>query len=89
MPEPSPRIRRLSAQTVTRAIALAGHGMMGVALGLGFALLATWSAYGVRPVLMALDPSGFRLADFTITCALAFGIVTTLTGAALISSEDD
>ncbi len=89
MPKPSPRTRRLSSKTVTRTLALAGHAAMGVALGLAFAFITTRSdAYGIRPALMNLDPSGFRLADFTITCALAFGVVTTLTGVALTLGEE-
>ncbi|MCP9628810.1 hypothetical protein NML43_17085 [Rhodopseudomonas palustris] len=89
MPIQDPRTRRLSARTITRTLALAGHAMMGVALGLAFALLTTRSdAYGIRPVLLALDPSGFRLTDFAVTCALAFGVVTTLTGLALTLGEE-
>lgn len=89
MPIHEPRTRRLSSKAITRTLALAGHAMMGVALGLGFALVTTRSdAYGIRPVLMALDPSGFRLTDFTVTCALAFAIVTTITGLALTLGEE-
>ena len=89
MPIQDPRTRRLSPKAVTRTLALAGHAMMGVALGLAFALLTTRSdTYSIRPVLMALDPTGFRLTDFTVTCALAFGVVATLTGLALILGEE-
>ncbi|KPF99210.1 hypothetical protein IP86_09550 [Rhodopseudomonas sp. AAP120] len=89
MPFHEPRTRRLSAKTITRTLALAGHAMMGVAIGLGFALLTTRSdAYGIRPALMALDPTGFRLTDFAVTCALAFGVVATLTGLALTLGEE-
>ncbi|RJF77720.1 hypothetical protein [Rhodopseudomonas palustris] len=90
MPIHDPRTRRLSPKAVTRTLALAGHGLMGVAIGLAFALLTTRSdAYGIRPALLALDPSGFRLTDFTVTCALAFGVVTTITGLALTLGEEN
>ncbi|MCG6207451.1 hypothetical protein LPW26_22615 [Rhodopseudomonas sp. HC1] len=86
---PQPRIRRLSPKTVTRTLAIAGHALMGVALGLTLAFLTTHSdASGIRPVLMAMDPSGFRMTDFAITCALGFGIATTLTGVALTLGDE-
>ena len=67
---------------------LAGHTAMGIAMGLGLALL-----------LMVIAPSGIAafidrgdsqaITVFVETLVLTFGIGTTLTGAFFILTEDD
>ncbi|ABE38430.1 hypothetical protein RPD_1192 [Rhodopseudomonas palustris BisB5] len=88
--KPSTRPRKLLPKAITRMIALASHATIGVAVGLGFAFIATRSeVFGIRRALATLDPSGFRAFDFAVTSALAFGIVATITGIALTFGEDD
>jgi hypothetical protein len=80
---------KLRVQTLARLAGHAGHTMMGAALGLAFAFVATRSpVFGVTPLLAKMSAPGFRLADFAVTCALAFGIVTTITGLAIGIGED-
>ncbi|UYO54850.1 hypothetical protein [Rhodopseudomonas palustris] len=80
--KPSPRTRTLSQLT-----AIASHAMMGAAIGLGFAFVATRSPnFGVTPELLSLPP--FRLFDFALTSATGFAIVAALTGLALSEAEE-
>jgi len=89
---PTPaKAKKVTAKTqgISRLAGLAGHAMMGAALGLAFAFVATRSPlFGVTPVLAKLKAPGLGLADFAATCALAFGVVTTITGLAIGIGED-
>ncbi|KIZ39294.1 MULTISPECIES: hypothetical protein [Rhodopseudomonas] len=77
------------ATALTGLARIASQTAMGAAFGLLFAFLATRSPlFGVTPVLDTMQARGFHLADFALTCALAFAIVTTLTGLALGIGED-
>jgi hypothetical protein len=73
--------------TPSGLLKLVGHAAMGVAMGLGFALL-----------LMLVDPSGIAalvdhgggqgITGFVGTLVLTFGIGASLTGAVFIVTED-
>lgn len=82
----SARTRRLSAKTrtLTRLTGCAASAMMGAAIGLAFATIATLSPlFGVTPTLATMTAPEFRLVDFAITSTIAFAIVAALTGLAL------
>ncbi|MFZ5737963.1 hypothetical protein BJ123_113120 [Rhodopseudomonas thermotolerans] len=82
-------IRKLTptGRMLSRLAATASHAMMGAAIGLGFAFVATRSPhFGVTPALLGLP--AFRLFDFALTSAVGFAIVATLTGLAMGDAEE-
>jgi hypothetical protein len=83
-------IRDQNSRPRRLAAALVGHFAMGVALGLGMALILTLDArFGVRElVLRSADPQSAALL-FVGTFAAMFGIGATLTGFVLLAMERD
>jgi hypothetical protein len=74
--------------TRTGLLKLVGHAAMGVALGLGFALiLILMERSGVA---VTVDPEGNQVSlEFVGTLVLSFGIGATLTGAVFMLTEDN
>lgn len=71
-----------------RALAVANHAAMGVALGLVFALILTWTPFfGVLAfVNVSADPK-LTMAAFVGTVVLMFGVGAALTGLILMMEE--
>jgi hypothetical protein len=69
---------------------LANHGIMGVAVGLTFAFLASHITGSGIPALIghSADPAS-ALLSFVGTCAACFGIGATLTGAIMTLTENN
>ena len=69
-------------------LGIAGHAAMGVALGLVFALIVTWTPFfGVLALInMGHDPK-ITTTVFVGTVALMFGIGATLTGIVLMMED--
>src|ERR1700688_701264 len=67
----------------------ASHMVMGIAVGLAFAFLATHiTALGIATLISySLTPDAVMLM-FVGTCAITFGIGATLTGLAITLTED-
>lgn len=74
--------------TRTGLLKLVGHAAMGVALGLGFALiLILMERSGVA---VTVDRGGSQISlEFVGTLVLSFGIGATLTGAVFMLTEDN
>jgi hypothetical protein len=74
--------------TRTGLLKLFGHAAMGVALGLGFALiLILMERSGVA---VTVDRGGSQISlEFVGTLVLSFGIGATLTGAVFMLTEDN
>jgi hypothetical protein len=74
--------------TRTGLLKLVGHAAMGVALGLGFALiLILMERSGVA---VTADRGGSQVSlEFVGTLVLSFGIGATLTGAVFMLTEDN
>jgi hypothetical protein len=74
--------------TRTGLLKLVGHAAMGVALGLGFALiLILMERSGVA---VTVDRGGSQVSlGFVGTLVLSFGIGATLTGAVFMLTEDN
>jgi hypothetical protein len=70
------------------ALAVASHAAMGVALGLGLALILTWTPFfGVLPLIkLSADPEA-TMATFVGSVALMFGIGAGLTGLILMMED--
>ena len=67
----------------------AGHGAMGVAVGLAFAFVVTHIAASEIATFINRSPApGAALLSFVSTCATTFGIGATLTGLVIILTED-
>jgi hypothetical protein len=69
-------------------LAVVGHAAMGVALGLVFALILTWTPFfGVLPLInLSTDPEA-TMAMFVGTVVLMFGIGAALTGFVLMMED--
>lgn len=77
-----------SSTKVAQMVHVGSHTLMGIAMGLGFALITgRQEVFWIRE---AIEQSDARAAwtDFATTCAVAFGVFATLTGVILISAED-
>jgi len=84
------RRKKLSAlTTASLLLELAGHGTMGVAVGLAFALLVTHiRGLGIATLISySLDPTA-TLMMFAGGCATTFGIGATLTGLVITMTKD-
>ena len=67
---------------------VASHTAMGVAIGLGFAFLATHvSGFGVATLISYSQAPDAVTLMFVGTCAIGFGIGATLTGLAITLTE--
>jgi hypothetical protein len=83
------RAKKPSTILISRVVlAIAGHTAMGVALGLVFALIVTWTPFfGVLDLInMGHDPK-ITTTVFVATVALMFGIGATLTGVVLMMED--
>jgi hypothetical protein len=68
---------------------LGSHTLMGIAMGLAFAMItARQEVFGIRAVIEQSDAPAASMTDFVTTCAVAFGVVATLTGMILIGAEE-
>lgn len=67
-------------------LAVANHAVMGVALGLAFALILTWTPFFRIRDLINTDPK-MTMAGFVGTVVLMFGIGAALTGAILMMED--
>jgi hypothetical protein len=66
------------------------HTMMGIAIGLAFAFVSKRAeVFGIKALMEQSDAPATRLIDFAITCAIAFGVVATLTGMILTTDEHE
>ena len=67
----------------------ASHTAMGIAIGLGFAFLATHlTPFGVATLINHSPTPHAVMIMFVGTCAISFGIAATLTGLATSLNED-
>ena len=67
---------------------VASHTAMGVALGLGFAFLATHvNGFGVATLISYSGAPDADMLMFVGTCTITFGIGATLTGLAITLTE--
>ena len=65
------------------------HTVMGIAVGLGFAFLATHiTAFGIASLINCSWTPDVTMIMFVGTCAITFGIGATLTGLAITLTED-
>lgn len=87
--EPSVQTRKPSGlASPTGLLRLFGHAAMGVAMGLGFALiLILIDPPGIAAVIARTGSQG--TAVFVGSLVLTFGIGATLTGAVFIMTEDN
>jgi hypothetical protein len=80
-----------TTKTTTRLVQLArlgSHTLMGIAMGLAFALVTIRAeVFGIRVAIEQSDLPAAWLNDFVMTCAMAFGVLATLTGVILTSAE--
>jgi flagellar motor component MotA len=68
---------------------VAGHGAMGVAVGLAFAFVVTHIAASEIATFINRSPApAAALLSFVGTCATTFGIGATLTGLVMTLTED-
>ena len=101
MPGPSPtKVRTVGAKKRSASIKpsllleVASHTAMGIAVGLGFAFLATHvSGFGVATLISYSRAPDAVMLMFVGTCTITFGIGASLTGLAITltekSDEDD
>jgi hypothetical protein len=83
---PKKRSALIKPSLVVEAIS---HTAMGVAVGLAFAFLATHiSALGVATLINYSQTPDVVMLMFVGTCAITFGIGATLTGLAIVLTED-
>jgi hypothetical protein len=67
----------------------ASHSAMGIAVGLAFALIATHiTALGIATLINCSPTPDIVMIKFVGTCAITFGIGATLTGLAIMLTED-
>jgi hypothetical protein len=65
------------------------HTVMGIAVGLAFAFLATHiTALGITTLINYSPTPDALMLMFVATCAITFGIGATLTGLAITVTED-
>jgi hypothetical protein len=81
-----PNSKRSKLSKLDIILAVANHGAMGVALGLAFALILTWSPFFRVRDLINTDPR-MTMAGFVGTVVLMFGIGAALTGVILMMEE--
>jgi hypothetical protein len=81
------RTRKMTARLV-EAARLGSHTLMGIAMGLAFALVTIRAeVFGIKSAIEQSDVPAAWLNDFVTTCAMAFGVLATLTGVILTSAE--
>jgi hypothetical protein len=81
-----PNSKRSKLSKLDIILAVANHAAMGVALGLAFALILTWSPFFRVRDLINTDPR-MTMAGFVGTVVLMFGIGAALTGVILMMEE--
>lgn len=81
-----PNSKRSKLSKLVIILAVANHAAMGVALGLAFALILTWSPFFRVRDLINTDPR-MTMAGFVGTVVLMFGIGAALTGVILMMEE--
>ena len=91
MPEATPvRPKKRSALIkLSLLLEVACHTVMGIAVGLAFAFLATHiTALGIATLINYSPTPDVVMIMFVGTCAITFGIGATLTGLAVTLTED-
>ena len=89
LPGESRLVTAMRVRKQSLASELIGHFTMGVALGLGFALLVSLiDRFGVRDLIAHSDAPFSTMSIIVGSFALMFGIGATLTGL-LMTMEDD
>src|SRR6201996_6766388 len=91
MPEAWPvRPKKRSALIkLSLLLEVACHTVMGIAVGLAFAFLATHiTALGIATLINYSRTPDVVMIKFVGTCAITFGIGATLTGLAITLTED-
>src|ERR1700758_1649766 len=91
MPEATPvRPKKPSALIkLSLLLEVACHTVMGIAVGLAFAFLATHiTALGIATLINYSPTPDAVMIMFVGTCAITFGIGATLTGLAITLTED-
>jgi hypothetical protein len=80
--------KRSNIKSSGKALAVANHAAMGVALGLVFAIILTWTPFFsvLALVRLSADPQ-VTLATFVATVVVMFGIGAALTGFLLMMEE--
>ncbi len=80
--------KRSNLPDAGKVFAVATHAAMGVALGLVFALILTWTPFfGVLALIRLSDDPQVTLATFVGTVVVMFGIGAALTGFILMMEE--
>jgi hypothetical protein len=78
-----------SSTKVAQIVHVGSHTLMGIAMGLAFALItARQVVFGIREAIEQSDAPAAWMTDFATTCTVAFGVAATLTGMILIGVED-
>ena len=82
--------KRSSISKAGVVLAVANHAAMGIALGLVFALILTWTPFfGILPLINHSDDPQTMMATFIGTVVLMFGVVASLTGFILMMEDTD
>jgi len=80
--------KRSNTPASARVLAVANHTAMGVALGLVFAIILTWTPFfGVLAFVNVSPDPKMTMAAFVGTVVLMFGLGATLTGVILMMEE--